>query len=89
MTRQVFCQKKQQDADALEQPPIPGETGKRIYENIGAEAWNEWVNHQTIIINEYRLNLMDSKARAFIREEMEKFLFGEGTEKPRGYTPEK
>ena len=88
MTRQVFCQKHQQQADGLNEPPIPGEVGQRIFENISAQAWDEWINHQTMIINEYRLNLMDPKARIFIREEMEKFLFGEGATKPSGYTPE-
>ena len=78
MTRHVFCKKKQQEAPGLIEPPIPGKMGQRIYDHICAQTWDEWINHQTMIINEYRLNLMDEKARKFIREEMEKFLFGEG-----------
>jgi len=40
-----------------------------------------------MLINEYKLNMMDKKARDFIKVEMEKFLFGEGSEKPAGFTP--
>ena len=75
------------EAEGLDFPPWPGELGKRIYENISKEAWALWLQHQTMIINEYRLNAMDPKAREMIATEMEKFLFGEGSNKPEGYVP--
>jgi len=68
-------------------PPVPGELGKKIYENISQEAWDMWVHHQTMLINEHRLSMIDPKSRAFLLTEMENFLFGTGSEKPAGYVP--
>ena len=87
MSRTVQCAKLGREAEGLDFPPWPGELGKRIYENISKEAWQLWLQHQTMIINEYRLNAMDPKARELITGEMEKFLFGEGADKPAGYVP--
>ena len=87
MSRTVYCVKFDREAEGLDFPPWPGELGKRIYESISKEAWALWLQHQTMIINEYRLNAMDPEARQFIATEMEKFLFGEGSEKPEGYVP--
>lgn len=87
MTRLVNCAKLKKEAPGLERIPYPGALGQRIYETISAEAWAMWINHQTMLINEYRLSMLDSKARAFLVTEMEKFLFGDGSEKPGGYTP--
>jgi Fe-S cluster biosynthesis and repair protein YggX len=87
MTRYVECQKLKKKAYGLTQPPYPGELGKKIYETISAEAWEMWLGHQTMLINEFRLSMLDAKARDFLRNEMDKFLFGEGSAKPGGYTP--
>lgn len=87
MGRTVHCVKFGREAEGLDFPPWPGELGQRIYENISKEAWALWLQHQTMIINEYRLNALDPKARELIANEMEKFLFGEGSEKPEGYVP--
>ena len=89
MGRTVHCIKFDREAEGLDFPPWPGDLGQRIYENISKEAWALWLQHQTMIINEYRLNAMDPKARELITKEMEKFLFGEGSEKPEGYVPPK
>ncbi len=88
MSRTVYCQKLQKDAEGLAFQSWPGELGKRVYENISKEAWGMWINHQTMLINEYRLNPMDAEAKNMITSEMEKFLFGEGAEKPEGFVPE-
>lgn len=87
MTRMVFCQKMQQELQGLERPPYPGELGNKIFENISNQAWQMWVQHQTMLINEYRLNLMDPEAREFLTNEMQKFLFEGSAEKPTGYVP--
>jgi Fe-S cluster biosynthesis and repair protein YggX len=71
----------------LNQPPIPGELGQKIYAQISKEAWQLWINHQTMLINENRLSTIDPKARTFLMQEMDKFLFGSGSEKPAGYVP--
>ncbi|WP_038040088.1 MULTISPECIES: oxidative damage protection protein [unclassified Thioalkalivibrio] len=85
MARTVNCVKLGQEADGLDYPPYPGEMGKKIYLNVSKEAWNAWLAHQTMLINEYRLTPVDPKARKFLEEEMEKFLFGDGSEKPEGF----
>jgi len=87
MTRLIDCVKLKKQAEGLAQPPYPGELGKKIYEHISAEAWQLWINHQTMLINEYRLSMIDPSARHFLATEMEKFLFSDGSEKPAGYVP--
>jgi Fe-S cluster biosynthesis and repair protein YggX len=82
MTRMVQCVKLQREAEGLTRQPWPGELGKRIYDNVSKDAWQEWLAHQTMLINEYRLNALDPNARSFLAGEMEKFFFGEGAEKP-------
>ncbi len=89
MTRTVKCEKLKQEAPGLEYMPYPGELGQRIYDHISQQAWQEWVKHQTMLINEYHLTPVDPKARKFLEQEMEKFLFGEGSEKPGEYVPPK
>ncbi|MCS3904155.1 Fe-S cluster biosynthesis and repair protein YggX [Methylohalomonas lacus] len=87
MAHMVHCVKLGKQAEGLERQPYPGELGKRIYENVSKEAWNEWLNHQTMLINENRLTPIEPKARAFLEQEMEKFFFGEGSAAPEGYVP--
>lgn len=85
MTKMVQCKKLGIEAEGLAATPYPGEIGQRIYENISQKAWDTWLNHQTMLINEYRLNLLDKKSREFLEAEMTKFLFGGGSEKPPGF----
>lgn len=87
MTRMVQCVKLGKEAEGLPAPPYPGDLGKRIFENVSKEAWQQWLAHQTMLINEYRLTPVDPKARAFLESEMERFFFGEGSERPEGYRP--
>jgi len=87
MSHSVFCTKLQQEAEGLDFPPYPGELGERIFQQISKQAWQMWLGHQTMLINEYRLSLIDPKSREFLVTEMEKFLFGTGSTKPAGYVP--
>lgn len=89
MTRIVHCIKLDKDAEGLDFPPYPGDLGKRIYENVSKEAWQAWVRLQTMLVNEYRLNMADPKARTYLKEQMEKHFFGDGADQVAGYTPEK
>lgn len=73
----VYCTKLQKEAEGLNRAPFPGEVGQRVLENISQEAWQQWLAQQTILINEYRLNPMDSQARQFLQEQMLEFLFDE------------
>ena len=81
----VQCVKLNKEAEGLEYMPYPGDLGQKIYENVSKEGWQKWVSHQTMLINEYRLTPVDPKARKFLEEEMEKFFFGEGSDKPREF----
>lgn len=85
MTYLVHCAKLKKELEGLSQPPLPGELGKRIHEQVSREAWQLWLNHQTMLINEYRLSMAELKSRTFLLQEMEKFLFGDGSEKPPGF----
>jgi Fe-S cluster biosynthesis and repair protein YggX len=87
MTRMVKCVKLDKESEGLAQAPYPGELGRRIYAHVSKEAWQMWLRHQTMLINEYRLTPMDPKTRKFLEQEMEKFFFGEGSAKPAGYVP--
>ncbi|MFQ5660988.1 MAG: oxidative damage protection protein [Gammaproteobacteria bacterium] len=87
MARMVECVKLGKQAQGLVAPPYPGELGKRIYENVSQQAWQMWLQHQTMLINEYRLTPIEPKARQFLEEEMVKFFFGEGSDKPDEYVP--
>ena len=85
MARMVQCIKTGKEGEGLDFAPYPGDLGKRIYENISKEGWESWVGHQTMLINEYRLTPVDPKNRKFLEEEMEKFLFGEGSDIPKEF----
>ena len=85
MARTIFCTFLQREAEGLDRVPYPGELGQRIYASISKDAWQQWLRHQTMLMNEYRLTPIDPKARKFLVEEMEKFLFKGGSQKPEGY----
>lgn len=87
MARRVNCVLLNREADGLDCLPYPGALGQRIYENVSKEAWTRWLAHQTMLINEYRLTPIEPKARKFLVEEMEKFFFGGGSEKPKEFQP--
>lgn len=76
MSRTIYCIKLHTQAEGLDYLPYPGELGQRIYQSISKSAWQQWVNHQTMLINEYRLSTLDAQARKFLKKEMETFLFG-------------
>ena len=81
----VQCVMLKREAAGLDRPPYPGDLGRRIYDNVSREAWARWLQHQTMLINEYRLTPIEPKARKFLEAEMEKFFFGGGSSKPEGY----
>jgi Fe-S cluster biosynthesis and repair protein YggX len=85
MSRTVYCLKLQREAEGLAFVPWPGALGKRVFENVSREAWQQWLAHQTMLINENRLSPMDPKHRVFLEGEMEKFFFAGGADKPAGY----
>ena len=88
MARTVSCVKLGQQAEGLERAPYPGELGQRILEQVSKQAWQEWLGHQTMLINEYRLTPINPKHRKYLETEMEKYFFGEGSAAPAGYVAE-
>ena len=87
MTRNVQCVYLKREAEGLAFAPYPGELGKRIYDNVSKEAFEAWKKHQTMLVNENRLNLADARARQYLARQMESFFFGGGAEQPAGYVP--
>jgi len=87
MARTIQCSFLNKEAEGLDYAPYPGELGKRIYENISKEAFEQWKRHQTMLVNENRLNLADARARQYLARQMEQFLFAGGADQPTGYVP--
>ena len=87
--KKIMCKKLKKEGEALSYLPYPGDLGKRIQENISQEAWEQWVSHQTMLINEMKLTPVEPKARKFLEEEMEKFFFGDGSQAPQGFVQKK
>ena len=87
MARTVHCIKLGQEAEGLDFPPYPGELGKRIYESVSKEAWQQWLKHQTMLVNENRLNLADQRAREHLPRQMENHFVGAGADQAAGYVP--
>ena len=87
MARTVKCVKLGREAEGLDFPTYPGELGKRIFENVSKEAWAQWLKHQTMLVNENRLNLADARARQYLARQMEAHFFGGGADAAQGYVP--
>ncbi|NOL51743.1 oxidative damage protection protein [Pelistega suis] len=88
MARMVQCVKLKKEAEGLDFPPYPGELGVKIYQNISREAWMNWMDVQTRIVNENRLNLADARARKYVKQQMESYLFEDKNVEAQGYVPQ-
>ncbi len=89
MPRMVFCRKYEQEMEGLDMPPYPGTKGQDIFNHVSKKAWQEWMAHQTLLINEKRLNMMDMGTKVYLSEQMTKFLSGENVDQAEGYVPPK
>jgi len=87
MPRTVKCRKYREELPGLAAPPFPGPKGQDIFEHVSQKAWNDWLKHQTTLINEKRLNMMDLTARTYLNDQREKFLSGEHYDQAEGYIP--
>jgi len=85
--RMVKCVKFQKELPGLDEPPFSNPLGQRIFENVSKDAWKLWLEHMKMIVNEYRLNLIDRQAQVVIQQQMEEYFFGEGAALPPGYVP--
>lgn len=87
MTRMVFCRKYQEELEGLDLPPQPGAKGQVLFDTVSKKAWGEWLKHQTLLINEKHLNLMDMTHRTYLQEQLDKFLDGNDFDGADGYVP--
>ena len=85
--RMVKCVKFQRELPGLDEPPFDNELGQRIYQNVSKEAWKMWLEHLKMILNEYRLNLVERESQKIVKQQMEEYFFGEGSALPPGYVP--
>lgn len=87
MARTIHCIKLGQEAEGLDFAPYPGELGQRIFNNVSKQAWADWLRHQTMLVNENRLNLADARARQYLVRQMENHFFGAGADAAAGFVP--
>ena len=87
MARKVHCRKYGEEMEGLPAPPFPGPKGEDVYQHVSRQAWEEWTQHQTMLINERHLNMMDPDARRYLADQRDKFLSGEETDAAEGYVP--
>ena len=84
----LHCIKLGKDLEGLEKAPYPGELGKRILENVSKDAWQMWLDHQTMLINENNLNLFEASSQSYLKDQMEKYFFAaDDLDSIQGYTP--
>ena len=83
----VFCVKLQKDLPGLDEPPFDTDLGKRVYDNVSQQAWNQWMEFCKMLLNEYRLNPARREDQEAIVKQMEQFFFGEGATLPKEYVP--
>jgi len=88
MTRMVKCVLLGVEAEGLDYVPYPGTLGQRVFEQVSKQAWQQWVTHQTMLINENRLTPIEPAARKFLEDEMEKFFFSGGSDRPEQFVPQ-
>ena len=89
MSSTVFCRKYKKELPRMDRPPYPGPNGEEIFNNVSKEAWAGWLKHQTMLVNENRLSLVDPQARKYLAEQTEAYFFGDGAEQASGYVPPK
>ena len=88
MSHRVYCVRYHKEMPGLAFAPYPGELGQRLYQSVSAQAWQDWLAHQTMLINENRLSPIDPKTKAMLRDALEQYFFGEqAATPPPGYTP--
>ena len=73
----INCIKLNKQLEGLERAPYPGELGKKILNSVSKEAWQMWLDHQTMLINENNLNLFEESSQKYLKEQMDKYFFSD------------
>ena len=89
MARMVQCAKLGREAEGLDRPPLKGDLGQKVFDNVSKEAWRMWLEHSKMLINEYRLDLTSEQGQKIWMDELDKYFFGEGSKLPPDYQPQK
>jgi Fe-S cluster biosynthesis and repair protein YggX len=87
MAHMVFCARHKQELEGLDEPPFDSDFGHKIYNSVSQKAWKEWLEHQKMLLNEYRLQPWTPQAQEFLVEQMNQYFFGEGASLPTEYVP--
>jgi Fe-S cluster biosynthesis and repair protein YggX len=87
MAHTVFCVRNKKQMEGLEEPPFDSDFGQKIFQNVSQAAWNEWVERQKMLLNEYRLQPWTPQAQQFLVEQMESFFFADGGAVPKEFVP--
>ena len=82
MARMVQCVKMGKELPGMRWKPFPDEFGQKLFDSVSQEAWKMWLEHSKMLINEYRLDVMAPSAHKMLREQCDKFFFGEGAQLP-------
>lgn len=84
----VKCIKLNKELEALDRAPYPGDLGKKILESVSKEAWREWLDYQTMLINENSLNLFEESSQSYLKQQMEIYFFSDDdVDKIDGFVP--
>ena len=84
----VYCVKLKKESEGLDRDPYPGELGKKILDSVSKDAWQMWLDHQTMLINEKNLNLFEESSQVYLKEQMEKYFFSDNDlDQIKGYIP--
>jgi Fe-S cluster biosynthesis and repair protein YggX len=83
----VHCVKLGKELEGLAKPPLRGPVGQRIFENVSKQAWQMWLEHSKMLINEYRLDLVSESGQKVWMTELDKYFFGEGSSAPAEFVP--
>ena len=84
----LYCIKLNKELEGLERAPYPGELGKKILSSVSKNAWQMWLDHQTMLINENNLNLFEESSQKYLKDQMEKYFFSnDDLDKIQGYIP--
>ena len=74
----IQCTRCGQERAPLPYAPLNNDVGRRVQAEICQNCWGDWLKHQTMLINHYKLNVREPDTKKLLTENLERFLFGTG-----------
>lgn len=74
----IECKRCGEENPQLDKPPFRNDVGRRIQEEICRSCWSDWLDHQTLLINHYGLDVRDPESRKFLYRKIEEILLEGG-----------